>query len=89
MMDACIRWHVDHTLGTILSHAMWSNPHVVVAQYAQKHPVQREEISIYCQTDTKISAVSGIEDAVHRTQKMLHAIDEEMMRALEEYSHAG
>lgn len=77
--------YVDHTLGTVLSTALWSNPHVVVAQYAQKHPVNREEITIHCQTDSVITAASSLEDAVHRTQRMLHAIDEELERALEEY----
>lgn len=72
----------------MLSTALWSNPHVVVAQYAQKHPVNREEITIHCQTDSSITASSSLEEAVHRTQRMLHAIDEELGRALEEYQEA-
>lgn len=73
----------------MLSTALWSNPHVVVAQYAQKHPVNREEITIHCQTDSEITAASSLEDAVHRTQRMLHAIDEELVRALHEFQEAS
>ena len=76
---------VDHTLGTILSSALWSNPHVVVAQYAQKHPVNREEITIHCQTDSGITAVSSLEDAVFKTRGMLHAIDDALAQALKEF----
>jgi len=76
---------IDHTLGTVLNSALWSNPHVMVAQYAQKHPVNREEITIHCQTDSGCTAVSSLEDAVYTTRGMLHALDNELDRALSEF----
>lgn len=54
---------------------MMCSPHVAIAQYAQKHPVHREEISIHCQTDSQISAVQSMKDAVCMTKDMLEAID--------------
>mmetsp|Transcript_8904 Transcript_8904/g.17714 ORF Transcript_8904/g.17714 Transcript_8904/m.17714 type:complete len:95 (+) Transcript_8904:91-375(+) len=75
----------DHTLGTMLSSVLWSHPHVAIAQYAQKHPVHREEISIHCQTDSQISAVQSMKDAVCMTKDMLEAIDGEMERALGDF----
>jgi len=53
----------------------WCSPHVTIAQYAQKHPVEREEISVYCQTDCQISAKQGIVEAVDMTKSILGAID--------------
>jgi DNA-directed RNA polymerase subunit L len=73
----------DHTLGTALTAALWTNPHVTVAQYAQKHPVNREEIAVHCQTDAAISATASIEEAVALTKRMLTSLDEEMKAALE------
>ena len=76
----------DHTLGTMLSSVLWSHPHVVVAQYAQKHPVNREEISLHCQTDNQITASASLKEAVHTTKSILGAIDDELSRALAEFS---
>jgi DNA-directed RNA polymerase subunit L len=73
----------DHTLGTALTMALWANPHVTVAQYAQKHPVHREEISVHCQTDATMSATASVEEALMLVKRMLGSVGQEMGSALE------
>lgn len=75
----------DHTLGNMISNVLWSHPHIIIAQYAQKHPVNREEITLHCRTDSHISARQGLTEAVETTRSILSEVSGAMTKAVDRF----
>ena len=75
----------DHTLGTLLVSSLWVQPHVEIAQYSQKHVVNREEIAVHVQTDGEVSATTSLVEAAKLVKRMLAGMDDSMRSALEKW----
>jgi DNA-directed RNA polymerase subunit L len=72
-------------LNSVLIVIILCSPHIIIAQYAQKHPVNREEITLHCQTDSHISAKQGLAEAVETTRSILSHVSDAMTKAVDSF----
>ncbi|KAG7672653.1 hypothetical protein Ndes2526B_g08817 [Nannochloris sp. 'desiccata'] len=72
----------DHTFGNMLRDAMWTHPHVTVAQYTQEEVIPGNQLLIQCQTTDAITAEQGMVESLHIMKEMFITIGDEMDNAM-------